>query len=77
MSTYYATKAYVKSLPLDIAEEIKDYPIHICCLCPGPVKTEFDKITNVQFSLKAITAKQCEKYTLKQLQRKKLFLNFI
>lgn len=74
MSTYYATKSYVTSLTLGIAEELRNTPIHIHCLCPGPVKTEFDKVANVKKSLKSITAHQCVTYTLKKLSKKKIII---
>ncbi|SER50914.1 SDR family NAD(P)-dependent oxidoreductase [Lachnobacterium bovis] len=76
MSTYYATKSYVSSLTLAIAEELKQMksPIYIGCLCPGPVNTEFNDVAKVSFALKGISAKYCVKYTLRQMRKKKVLI---
>lgn len=71
MSTYYATKSYVKSLTLGIAEEIKDSSLYIGCLCPGPVDTEFNSVANVEFSLNGISKEYCVSYALKKMYNKK------
>ena len=46
MSTYYATKGYVTKLTLAIYEELrrKKSNVHISCLCPGPVNTNFNEV---------------------------------
>ena len=41
MAAYYASKAYVLNLTEAIYEEYKNSRIKIACLCPGPVKTNF------------------------------------
>lgn len=73
MATYYATKSYVASLTRAVAEELKEQKskVYIGCLCPGPVKTEFDEVANVEFSLKGITAKYCANYAIDQMKRGK------
>jgi short-subunit dehydrogenase len=38
---YAATKAYVLSFTESLHEEVKPKGIHVSCLCPGPVATEF------------------------------------
>jgi len=50
-SAYYATKAYVLRLSQSIAEELrrKKSNVTISVLCPGPVKTEFEKVASVSF----------------------------
>ncbi len=40
-ATYHASKAYVVSFSESIAEELKDTPITVTVLCPGPVFTPF------------------------------------
>jgi len=40
-AVYYATKAYVNSFSLALAEEVKDRNITVTALCPGPVATGF------------------------------------
>ncbi|SFG84839.1 hypothetical protein SAMN04487761_1724 [Lachnospiraceae bacterium C7] len=76
MATYYATKAYVASLTMAIAEELrqKKSPIYIGCLCPGPVNTEFNDVANVKFALKGISPKRCVKYTLKKMKKNKIVI---
>jgi short-subunit dehydrogenase len=48
MAVYYATKAYVTSFSLAIAEEVKEKGITVTTLCPGPVATNFFKTAGVQ-----------------------------
>jgi short-subunit dehydrogenase len=69
MATYYASKAYVASLTQAIAEELREKGsgVHISCLCPGPVDTEFNDVANVKFALRGMTAKDCAKAALKGL----------
>ena len=40
-AVYAATKAYVLSLTEALWAELRDTPVHVTCLCPGPVRTEF------------------------------------
>lgn len=43
MSCYYASKAYVLSHTLAVAEEIRGTGVTITALCPGPTRTGFQK----------------------------------
>ena len=56
LSAYYASKAYVLRLSQAIRRELIEdkSAVTISILCPGPVKTEFDKVANVRFSLKGL-----------------------
>lgn len=74
MSAYYATKAYVTSFTRGVAEELrrKNSHVYIGCLCPGPVDTEFNKVANVEFALKGISAYDCANYAVTQMFRKKV-----
>ena len=67
MSTYYATKAYVKSLTLAINEELsqKKSKVWVCALCPGPVDTEFNEVADASFSISGISAEYCAKYAIR------------
>lgn len=74
MSSYYATKAYVTSYTRGVAEELRRNKsnVYIGCLCPGPVDTEFNKVANVEFALKGITAEYCANYAITQMFKKKI-----
>ncbi len=73
MATYYATKAYVRSLSLAVNQELKEAgsKIYVGCLCPGPVNTEFSATANVEFTLKGISAEFCVRYALDQMFARK------
>jgi short-subunit dehydrogenase len=43
MSVYYATKAFVLSHSVALAQEVKGSGVIVSALCPGPTKTEFQK----------------------------------
>jgi len=73
MSTYYATKSYVLSLTNSIYKELKQSSSNVCIsvLCPGPVKTNFDKTAGVSFSINGLDSDYVAKYAVKQLLNKK------
>lgn len=68
MATYYSTKAYVLRLSRAIDEELrhKNSKTYISVLCPGPVKTEFDKVANVSFSLSGLESEYVAEYAVKK-----------
>ncbi len=41
MATYYASKAYVRSLSEAVHTELLGCGVHVTALCPGPVRTDF------------------------------------
>jgi short-subunit dehydrogenase len=43
MAVYHASKAYVLSFTEALAEELRGTGVRVSCLCPGPVKTGFQK----------------------------------
>ena len=53
MALYYATKAYVLSLTEAIHDEVKEYGVKVSCLCPGPVRTNFQNKAGIRKSEKA------------------------
>lgn len=76
MATYYATKAYVTRLSLAIYEELRrDHSrVHISILAPGPVKTNFNKVANVEFDIKSLDSKYVAKYAIDQMFKHKLII---
>lgn len=41
MSVYYASKSYVLSFSVALANEARDAGVKVSCLCPGPTASEF------------------------------------
>lgn len=76
MATYYSTKAYVLHLTEAIWYELKKQKskVHICCLCPGPVATNFNKVAGVNFSVKPLSAQKVAHYAVDQMFKKKLVI---
>ncbi len=58
LSSYYASKAYVLRLSNAVREELRrgKAPVTITVLCPGPVETEFGKVSGSNLGKKAISA---------------------
>ena len=46
-ATYSATKAFVLHFSEALHEEVKKHGVAVTCLCPGPVKTEFQEVAGV------------------------------
>lgn len=76
LSTYYASKAYVLSLTNAINEEINrsSSDLHVCALCPGPVKTGFNKRANGDFTIKGMDSYKVAKYALKKMFKRKTII---
>ncbi len=76
MSTYYATKTYVLRLTTAIYEELRrdKSKVAVSVLCPGPVKTNFNKTANVDFNLRSIDSKYVAKYAIDKMFNKKLII---
>lgn len=76
MATYYASKNYVVSISEAVREELRKRKskVSISVLCPGPVKTNFDKVANVSFSLKGQSSEMVARYTIKQLRKGKFYV---
>lgn len=57
LSSYYASKAYVLRLTEALAEELRrtGSSVTVSALCPGPVRTEFDDVADVKFSLPGLS----------------------
>lgn len=76
MASYYSTKAYVLHLTESIYEELrKDKSnVHISCLCPGPVKTNFNNVANVVFKSKYLSSEYVARYAIDQMFKNKLVI---
>ena len=71
MATYYATKAYVMRLSESVRKELKKAgsKVKISILCPGPVKTGFEKAANIKFNFEGADCRKVVKDALKHLDR--------
>lgn len=76
MATYYSTKAYVLHLTEAIYYELKKQKsnVHISCLCPGPVNTNFNKVAGVNFSVKPLSSEQVARYAVDKMFKNKLVI---
>ena len=76
MSTYYATKSYVRSYSLGLSEELRRNKSDkvISVLCPGPVNTNFNKRANVNFKISGIEARYVARYAIDKLFKRKLII---
>ena len=74
MATYYATKAYVRSLTEAIyyEEKKKKKNIKVSLLCPGPVDTNFNKVAGVKFGFKPLSADYVAKYAIDNMFKGKM-----
>lgn len=76
MATYYATKSYVVSLTEAVHYELKKKKsnVSISCLCPGPVKTNFNTRANVQFKMKGMESMDVAKYAIDEMFKKRMLI---
>lgn len=76
MATYYASKAFVLRLSEGVYQELKEEKskVVISVLCPGPVKTEFNKTASVSFKMKGMSSAQVSKYAIDSMFKKKLII---
>lgn len=74
MSTYYATKNYVRRLTQAVRQELKEQnsQVSISALCPGPVNTEFNDVASVRFAIDGLSSEFVAKYAIEQTFRGKL-----
>lgn len=76
LSTYYATKNYVTKLTMAINEELRlmKSKVYIGALCPGPVKTNFNKVAKGEFSIKEANAKYVACYGIDKMFKRKMLI---
>lgn len=72
-SSYYASKAYVYRLTLAADRELryKKSRVGVSVLCPGPVRTEFDKVANVSFGIGSLESRYVAQYAVKKFLKGK------
>lgn len=77
LSSYYASKAYVLRLTEGIYEELRrdNSKVSISILCPGPVKTNFNKNAgNIEFTMKSMESYDVAEYAIKKMFKHKLII---
>lgn len=76
MSTYYATKSYVRSISesLYYEEKKKKTKVHVSALCPGPVDTNFNNVAGVHFSTKPLKSTYVAKYAIDKMFEEKMLI---
>lgn len=74
MDAYYASKSYVYVLSTSINEELrKDRAnVKVGTLNPGPVRTNFNNVANVKFSMHSLTSEYVAKYTVEKMLKGKV-----
>lgn len=81
MATYYSTKAYVVRLTQSIRQELamKESKVKVSALCPGPVRTNFNKVADVKFNVPGQSSEYVAKYAVHKmfLNRTLIFPSFI
>ena len=76
LNTYYATKNYVLKFTMGIYEELKMVKsnVHISALCPGPVRTEFNKVAGGKFNIDSSQSKKVAKLAIDKTLKNKLII---
>lgn len=76
LNTYYASKNYVAKWTMGIYEELRRVKsnVHISCLCPGPVNTNFNKVAGGSFNMKALSSEYVAKYGILKCLKNKLII---
>ncbi len=76
LNTYYATKNYVTKWTLGIYEELRHAKsnVHISCLCPGPVDTNFNKVAGASFLVNGMSSERVAKYGVDKCLKNKLII---
>ncbi len=69
MAEYYASKNFVLSYTRAINTELKKEKseVHVSALCPGPTKTNFNKVANVEFKVRPYTAEYVAEYGVNKM----------
>lgn len=76
LNTYYATKSYVTKWTLGLYEELRRAKsnVHVSCLCPGPVDTNFNKVAGTSFMINGLSSEYVAKYGVDKMLKNKLII---
>lgn len=76
LNTYYATKNYLTKLTMAINEELRQRKskVLISALCPGPTKTEFNKVAHGTFCIKEASSKYVARYGIDKMFKGKMVI---
>lgn len=76
LNTYYSTKNYVAKWTIAIYDELRRAKsnVHISCLCPGPVNTNFNKVAGGSFKMKALSSEYVARYGIDKMFKNKLII---
>lgn len=77
MDTYYASKAYVLSFSLAVAEELRPKGVQVSVLCPGPTRSNFETrahATRSRLFGRAADARKVAEAAVRGLHKKKLVI---
>ena len=76
LSSYYASKNYVVRYTEALYEELrrKNSKVKISVLCPGPVRTNFDDVANVRFSVKGLDPRYVARYAIDKAMQGKMVI---
>lgn len=71
MSSYYASKNYVLRLTQAINEEFRQSKknVHVCALCPGPVRTGFNRRAGTSLKAYGLSSIMVARYAIRQMMR--------
>jgi short-subunit dehydrogenase len=76
MAIYYASKAYVLSFTSALACELEGQGITVSALCPGPTRSEFQKVAHLEssklFEKNVMEAKEVAEFGYRELLKGKL-----
>lgn len=77
MATYYSTKAYVVRLTESVRCELfmNGYKnVKVSALCPGPVNTNFNNVSDVKFSIPGQKSSFVAKYAVRKMLRNRTLI---
>lgn len=76
MASYYASKSYLYRLSLAVQEELrrKKSKVHLLIVCPGPVKTNFQNIARVHFTIGAVSSEFIARKTCRAIDKNQKIL---